>query len=569
MAAGALPVECDVLVIGSGAAGLTAALAASHRGLRVAVIEKEPVIGGTTALSEGMIWVPLSRHAREAGLDDTAEASLAYVEAAAGRHFNRGKAEAYVRNAASMLDFVEAHTAAYFTLACYSPDYHQELPGATVGKRAFNPGLFDGRKLGADFARLRWPLATTMLLGGMTVASADLPHFMKLRRSPGAAWHVARVTGRYVVDRLMGHRRGTRIANGNGIIGALVLALKERDISIATEARAVRLLKDGACVAGAEVTWSGATRAIIARKGIVLACGGFPGDMALQRQHYAHVAARKPHHSLAPSTNTGDGLRLALEAGAALDENVMQPAAWTPVSLVPLRDGSRIPFPHYVDRGKPGVIAVDPSGRRFTNEAEPYHRFVPSMVRACEADSEVAIHLIADRRALRRYGLGAVPPAPARIASYLRSGYLIEAANPASLGQRLGVDGTALANTIERFNAGAASGNDPAFGKGGSAFDRAYGDAEWKPNPCVGPLVEPPFYAVRIMPGDIATFLGLAADGTARVLDAAGRPIPGLYTAGNDMTTPFGGDYCAAGITIGAAMTFGYIAGCGLAGGAA
>lgn len=568
MTIGALAAECDVLVIGSGAAGLTSALAASHNGLRVAVIEKEPVIGGTTALSEGMIWVPLSRHARDAGLDDTAGAALAYVEAATGTHFNRSKAEAYVRNAAPMLDFVEKNTAANFTLARYSPDYHQELPGATVGKRAFNPGLFDGRRLGADFARLRPPLATTMILGGMTVASADLPHFMKLRRSPRAAWHVAHITGRYAADRLIGHRRGTRIANGNGIISALMLALRERGVGIATEARAVRLLKDGARVVGAEVMCSGTAKPISARKGVVLACGGFPGDITLQRQHYSHVAAGKPHQSLAPSTNTGDGLRLALEAGAVLDDNVMQPAAWTPVSLVPMRDGSRVPFPHYIDRGKPGVIAVDPRGVRFTNEAEPYHRFVPSMIRACEADPEVAIHLIADRRALRRYGLGTVPPAPARIAPFLQSGYLIEAADPQRLGRRLGIDGAALSRTIERFNADAASGKDSEFGKGSSAFDRAYGDAEWKPNPCVGPLAEPPFYAVRVMPGDIATFVGLAADAGARVLDAEGRPIPGLYVAGNDMTTPFGGDYCAAGITIGAAMTFGYIAGCELAGAA-
>lgn len=566
MTAFGLAGDCDVLVVGSGAAGLTAALAAAHHGLCVVVVEKEPVIGGTTALSEGMIWVPLSRHARESGLEDTAGAALAYVESAAGKHFHRSKAEAYIRHAADMLDFVETHTAASFTLARYSADYHQDLPGATVGKRAFNPGLFDGRRLGADFARLRWPLATTMLLGGMTVASADLPQLMKLRRSPHAAWHVARMTGRYAFDRLKGNRRGTRIANGNGIIGALVLALRERGVDVVTGVRAVRLLKEGLRVVGAEVAMNSGHRRIVARRGVVLACGGFPGDRDLIRQQYAHVAAGKPHYSLAPATNTGDGLRLALEAGAALDGHVMQPAAWTPVSLVPMRDGAHVPFPHYMDRGKPGVIAVDPRGRRFTNEAEPYHRFVPSMIRACQNDPEVAVHVIADRRALRCYGLGAVPPAPARIAPYLSSGYLIEATDPTSLGQRIGVDGAVLAETIKQFNAGAATGSDPEFGKGGSAFDRAYGDAAWTPNPCVGPLVEAPFYAVRVMPGDIATFLGLAADAQARVLDAAGQPIPGLYAAGNDMTTPFGGDYCAAGITIGAAMTFGYIAGSSLAG---
>ena len=220
-----------------------------------------------------------------------------------------------------------------------------------------------------------------------------------------------------------------------------------------------------------------------------------------------------------------------------------------------------MPFPHYIDRGKPGVIAVDLRARRFTNEAEPYHRFVPSMIRACQSDAEVAVWLIADARAVRSYGLGAVPPAPGRIGPFLRSGYLVAGNSPAALAEALGLEGAALARTIETFNCGARHGEDPEFGKGSTPFNRAYGDAAHTPNPCVAPLVEPPFYAVRVLPGDIATFIGLSTDACARVLDGSRRPIPGLYAAGNDMTSPFGGDYPAAGVTIGSAMTFGYIAG--------
>jgi succinate dehydrogenase/fumarate reductase flavoprotein subunit len=547
---------CDVLVVGSGAAGLTAALAAAAAGLSVIVAEKEPLLGGTTALSEGMIWVPLSRHAREAGVSDTREAAIAYSCAAAGNHADRARIEAYVDAAAAMLDFVEANAPVRFTLSRTSLDYHQHLPGATTGARAFNPGIVDGRILGGDFDRLRPPLATTMILGGMTLASSDLPHAYAMLRSPASFAHMAGLAIRHAADRLSGRTRGTRIANGNGLVGGLVSALAGRGVPLLTSTPVVALLREGDRVAGARLEGGAA---IHARKAVVLAAGGFPGDTDLRRAYFPHVAAGKPHHSLAPATNTGDGLRLALDAGAALDTRVSEPAAWTPVSLVPV-GGALVPFPHYVDRAKPGVIAVTRAGTRFTNEADPYHRFVPAMIAACARSPEVASFVVADHRALRRYGLGAVPPAPGRIGPFLRSGYLMRGESPAGLAAAAGIDPDGLAATIAAYNEAAARGEDPAFGRGSSAFNRAYGDASHGPNPCVAPLVTPPFYAVRMVPGDIATFVGLRCDGCARVLDAAGEVVDGLYAAGNDAVSPFGGDYPAAGITIGAAMTFGYVA---------
>ncbi len=552
--------ECDVLVVGSGAAGLTCALKAAHAGLAVTVIEKEPVIGGTTALSEGMIWVPLSDEARALGLADSREAAIAYLAAAAGAHVEPQRAAAYVDGAAEMLAFVHAVSQARFSLSAYSIDYHQELPGATQGARAFNPGLFDGRRLGADFRRLRRPLASTLILGGMTIASGDLPHFFAMRRSLRAALHVAGVTARYALDRLSGHARGTRIANGNGLIAALMLALKQKGVAIHTDTPALRLTRDGGRVAGAIVVADGAERAVAARRAVVLSCGGFPGSAPLRRRYYAHVAAGKPHHSLAPATNTGDGLALGLAAGGAMNEDLAQPAAWTPVSLVPQPSGAPVPFPHYIDRGKPGVIAVTRAGRRFANEADVYHRFVPAMIEACRAEAEVAVWLIADHRAVRRYGLGAAPPAPARLAPFLATGYLKRANDIAGLAAAAGIDAAALGATVAAFNRDAARGEDPQFGKGSSLYNRANGDAAHKPNPCLAPIVDPPFYAVRVVPGDIATFVGLRTDGCARVLDGDRAPVPGLYAAGNDAASAMGGDYPAAGITIGSAMTFGYLA---------
>ncbi|MFO1090826.1 MAG: FAD-dependent oxidoreductase [Hyphomicrobiales bacterium] len=547
--------ECDVLVIGSGAAGLTAALKAACEGLSVIVAEKEPVFGGTTALSEGMIWAPLA----DPTLPDTREAAIAFIRAAAGNHAEPERIAAYVDAAAEMLAFVQDNSPLRFTLAKYSIDYHQDLPGATKGVRAYNPGLYDGRRLGADFATLKSPLASTMLLGGMTVASADLPHFMRMRKSVPSAAHVAKVAGRYALDRLSGYRRGTRIANGNGLVAALYEALKARGVPVLLGARAAALATHDGRVTGA--AFEGARQGEIhARRGVVLACGGAPGSTSYQARFYPHVKQGKSHHSLAPSTNTGDGLALGEAAGGALNTTLAQPAAWTPVSLVPQRDGASVPFPHYIDRGKPGVIAVTRHGRRFTNEADVYHRFVPAMIEACRDDPEVAVWLIADHRAQRAYGLGAAPPAPARVAPFVASGYLKRADSIADLARACGIDPVVLETTVAAFNRDAARGEDPAFGKGSSVYNRANGDPEHQPNPCLAPIATPPFYAVKVVPGDIATFVGLKTDADARVLDAAGLPVAGLYAAGNDAASAMGGDYPAAGITIGSAMTFGYIA---------
>ncbi len=552
--------DCDVLVIGSGAAGLMAALKASASGLRVRVIEKEPVVGGTTALSEGMIWAPLSAEARSKGIADTREAAIAYIAAAAGRHAEPQRIAAYVDGAAGMLAFINASSGARFSLSSYSIDYHQDLPGATKGARAFIPGLIDGRRLGGDFKRLRNPLASTMLLGGMTVASGDLADFLAMRKSLKSALHVASVVARHGFDRLAGHHRGTRIANGNGLVAALMLALKQRGVEIETSTKAVKLIAAAGHVTAVIVETPSGGETISARRGVVLCCGGFPGDGELQRKYYAHVANGSPHYSLAPASNIGDGLRLAVEIGAALNEDLAEPAAWTPVSLVPQAKGPPVPFPHYIDRGKPGVIAVTRHGRRFTNEADVYHRFVPAMFRACAGEVDVGIWLLADHRAIRRYGLGAAPPAPARLSTFLANGYLKSGRTIEDLALAIAVDPQVLARTVAAFNQDAARGVDHEFGKGSTVYNRANGDPEYQPNPCLAPLVAAPFYAVRVVPGDIATFVGLKTDRFARVLTGDGKPITGLYAAGNDAASAMGGDYPAAGITIGSAMTFGYLA---------
>ena len=357
------------------------------------------------------------------------------------------------------------------------------------------------------------------------------------------------------------HPRGTRIANGNALIARMAKSAFEKGIELWLESPLVRLTQSGERVSGAIVNREGKEVEVVARRAVVLACGGFPGSAEMRSRHYRHVAAGKNHSPLAPAGNTGDGVRVAREVGGVLHVEQDQPAAWTPVSLVPQADGSRLPYPHFIDRCKPGYIAVDRRGGRFANEAESYHDFVQRMFAACEEDATVEAWLVCDHRALRRYGLGVVPPAPMPIGAHLRSGYLVRAATPAALAGELGIDKAGFERTLARYNEFAARGEDPDFGKGTNAYHRFGGDPLHKPNPNIAPIAAGPFYAVRLVPGDLGTFIGLSTDPHARVLDVNERPIPGLYAVGNDQASVMGGKYPGAGITIGPAMTFGYIAG--------
>lgn len=553
-------ITCDVLVAGSGAGGLAAAVVAADLGLDVIVVEKAPVFGGSTALSAGVAWVPDNRFMRAAGMEDSVETAMTYLANEVGNRLNRDVAEAYVRTAPEMHAWFEDNTRVAFEMQPKFADYHPEVDGAALGGRALVPHVFEGgRALGKRFRELRPPISTMMVFGGMMIARQDFRHMFRVGRSLRSTIYAARLAARYARDRLR-HPRGTRLSNGNALAAMLAASLFDRDMPLWLNAPVVELLQADGRVTGAVVAREGRRTNVTARRGVVLAAGGFPADEALKARLYDHVAAGAAHRSLPPETSSGDGLRLGQAAGATMAEDAEHPAAWTPVSLVPQKKGEPKPFPHFIDRAKPGVIVVNRRGRRFVNEACSYHDFVPAMLEACAGHKTIETYVVADHRAIRKYGLGAVPPFPDRLGPWLKSGYLVSGKTPAVLGARLGIDGSALAETIREFNGPAAAGADPAFAKGSTAYNWNYGDIAHKPNPCVAPLDQPPYYAIRMIAGDIGTFLGLRANASAQVLDRDDQPIPGLYTAGNDMTSVMGGTYPGAGITIGPAMTFGYIA---------
>ena len=551
--------ECDVLVAGSGASGFAAALTAAIDGLEVIMVEKAEVFGGTTCFSAGVIWIPSSRQAREAGITDDRDSVLDYLQAEAGNRLDRDKAESFTDNAASVLEWFEANSHLSYMLSPAWSDYHPGQPGASKGGRSLGPRPFDGRTLGKWFDKLRPPIKTTTILGGMMVGREDLPQFFTMTKKLSSATHVSKLFLRYAKDRLS-YSRGTRLSNGNALIAMLARSAFERGVKLLLKTPMAELTTESGRVSGAVVDAPEGRMTIRARKGVVLACGGFPANDELRARLYEHVAAGKNHQTLAPAENTGDGIKLGRMLNVAVVEGQAQPAAWVPISLVPQPDGTTIPFPHFIDRGKAGYIAVDKRGRRFINEAMSYHDFVPAMVEACRDDLEVHSYLICDTTAIRAYGLGAAPPLPGRLGPHIASGYIKQADTLAALAAQCGIDEQGLSRTVALLNEGALKGEDPEFGKGTDPYQRFNGSIGHGPNPCVAAIERAPFYAIRLVPGDIGTFIGMRTDAHARALDTAGQPVSGLYVVGNDAASFMGGTYPGAGITLGPALVFGHLA---------
>jgi succinate dehydrogenase/fumarate reductase flavoprotein subunit len=548
----------DVVVIGAGAGGMTAAAVAAAEGLSVLVIEKTEFVGGTTAWSGGMVWIPVNSKMKQAGIDDALPAAASYLAATVPKSENADLREIFLARGPEAIDYLEANTEVRLQPVKTYPDYYPEQPGSTAGGRVLEPVSFDGAELGKGFARLRPPLPEFTVFGGMMVNRLDIPHLRKVGRSLRSTLRALRLVSQYALQRLRASR-GTTLHLGNALAARLYASLLRRNVDILFGAGVEQLMIEGDAVTGVAIRDSSGIRSIIARKGVVLATGGFSHDAKLREQFFPGGAG--PVSATAPA-GTGDGLQVAMTAGASLNARVASPAYWVPASLFKRADGSQGVFPHTVtDRAKPGIIAVNASGRRFVNEALSYHEFVLAMLRDGNDAANRSFYLLCDRRFLWSYGLGRIQPFTLQVKRYVRSGELIEAPSVDALAEAIGVEKPALAKTLEKYNASARIGIDPEFGRGTTIYQRHLGDAGHAPNPCVAPIEQPPFYALRIYPADLGTAIGLKTDANARVLRKDGTVIPGLYACGNDMGSIMNGNYPGPGITLGPALTFGYIAG--------
>jgi succinate dehydrogenase/fumarate reductase flavoprotein subunit len=566
-------VDCDLLVIGAGAAGLSAAVTAAWHGLRVVVAEKDATCGGATAWSGGWMWVPLNPLARADGVVEDVEGPRTYLRNVLGDRFDPARVDALLAAGPHMVGFFENHTALQFVSGTWIADIQGHVPGAGTGGRSVGPKPFNGLMLRKELRdKLRPQLYETSFVGMGIMAGPDLQAFLHATRSPKAFLHAGWRVAFHVID-LAFHRQGMHLVNGQALIARLLKSADDLGVELLVSSPATGLIRaagtDGGpvgaavpgAVRGAVLDTPDGPLTVHAGRGVLLAAGGFPHDIARRRKLFPRTPTGTEHWTLAPGSTTGDGVSLGESVGGVFDTSLVSPVAWCPVSLVPYRSGRVGTYPHIVDRGKPGLIAVLADGRRFVNEADGYYDFVDAMIKAVPDGEEVAAWLICDHAFQRRYPFGMSKPFPVPVWPYVRSGYLRTGRTLDDLAAACGIDPLGLKRTVRQFNRHARDGEDPEFGRGTTPFNRGSGDPEHRPNPSLAPLERAPFYAIKVLPGSFGTFAGLKTDPQSRVLDSAGNPIPGLYAAGSDQASVMGGFYPSGGINIGPAMTFGYIAG--------
>jgi succinate dehydrogenase/fumarate reductase flavoprotein subunit len=546
-------IEVDVLVAGAGAAGMTAALVCALQGLDVLLCEKSSQVGGTTATSAGTIWVPGTKQAREAGFPDDIPEARRYLDSIIGAATD-DRREAYLTTGPELVDYLARNSEVKFSLYAKHPDYLSNRPGTTLAGRALAPLPFDGRLLGADFAKLRAPIGEFMALGGMMIGRDDIEPLARPFESVASFRRALSLLWRHATDRLR-YRRGTRLLMGNALAARLFYSLRQRKVPVWFNASVRELITADGRVTGAVLWVDGEIRRISARRAVVLATGGFGGSVERLNEY-----VRPPlKHAVAFAGARGEGMTVARVAGAAVEDDHAQPAFWTPVSETGWLAGGRGAYPHLaLDRAKPGLIAVNAAGRRFVDESVSYHEFVVGMHRSHETVPTIPAWLVCDRAFVERYGLGRVPPGERSWRKLIASGYLVEADSLNALAAKIKVDAAGLSDSVARNNRYTEAGVDEDFGKGSTDFDRHNGDPAHKPNPCVGRIGSAPYYAMAVYPSTLGSSVGLKADADGRVLSASGAPIPGLYACGNDMASIMRGHYPGPGITLGPGMVFAY-----------
>ncbi|MER7079054.1 3-oxosteroid 1-dehydrogenase [Saccharopolyspora kobensis] len=545
----------DVVVVGSGAAGMAAALTAALHGLDAVVVDKAAKFGGSTARSGGGVWIPNNHVLARAGITDTPEAARSYLAHIVGDTVSAERQEAFLDAGPRMLAELLPRTPLRMRWVPGYSDYYPEAPGGRLGGRSIEPAPLDGRLLGDLLADLEPDYGKAP--ANLVVTQADFRWLNLLVRHPRGPVRAVRVGLRWLLARALRRRM---LGRGQALAAGLRAGLRDAGVPVWLNTPLLDLQQEGDRVTGVVVERDGERRTLTARRGIVLAAGGFEHNEVMRKQHQRDPIGTE--WTVGAKANTGDAILAAQRLGAAVE--LMDDAWWGP--SVPLPGG---PWFCLAERTLPGCIMVNGHGERFANEAAPYVDAVHAMYGPGDGPARnMPTWLIADQRYRNRYvfaGLGPRQPFPGR---WYKHGAIQRASTLEKLAERIEVPAAALRRTVERFNGFARDGVDADFQRGTSGYDHYYGDPRNKPNPSLGALEVAPFYAVKIVPGDLGTKGGLATDVHARVLREDGTPIEGLYAAGNTSAAVMGHTYAGPGATLGPAMTFGYLAARHLATGA-
>lgn len=540
--------ETDLLVVGSGGGGMVAALVGKHLGLEVLVLEKGANFGGSTARSGGAIWIPNNYLLAEAGVEDSFEKARLYLSHTVGESSPQDLQDTYLRYAPKMLAWLRDHSCVQFQRTLGYADYYPERPGGVPESRSLEPVPFNGRLLGVERSRLLKPMAEAP--GGLAITGSDYQK-LGMMVSTWAGKQLALSAGlRWVGQQLSGERPLTM---GQALAARLRYAMMLAGIPLWLETPMEDLIIESERVVGVLAKRAGQRLRILAHRGVVLAAGGFAHNPGMRQKYLPQPTSTE--WTVACKTNTGDAIQAGMQLGAAV--RLMDDAWWGPTSRPPGEE----PFFHVGERAYPGAVIVNQAGKRFVNESAPYIDVIHAVYENhCEQSAHIPGYFIFDQHYRNRYMFGLLFPILPIPRRYFENDYFQRSQSIEGLANECGIEAAGLADTVSRFNQFARSGRDLDFGRGESAYDRYYGDPTVHPNPNLAPLVKPPFYAVKLWPGDLGTKGGLVTDTHARVLQEDGTAIPGLYAIGNTMASVMGDSYPGAGATIGPAMTFGYLA---------
>lgn len=552
-------VEYDVVVVGSGAGGMTAAIRAHDLGLSVLMIEKAPVYGGTSATSGGGLWIPCNHLMEDVGVSDNQADALAYLRSLGGNDVPEANIRAFVDSGRQMLRWLHDATEVRYIAMPHYADYYQEQPGARPGARSIDPVPYDARRLGREFLQMQAQHRQVRVMGLIGYTNSE--GAVLLAKAPGWQKLVASLVWRYLSD-IPGRirsMRSRRLTMGNALIGGLRKAMKDRGIPLWLNSPARDFLVEDGRVAGVEIGHDGAAAIVRAKHGVIVASGGFEHDQALREAHLPQPTDKR--WSAASPANRGDMLKAGQAIGAAT--SLLSEAWWSPTITLPGEDRARALF---TERSMPGAIVVNGEGKRFFNESTGYTAAAQAMF----MPGNLPAFLIFDARYHREYPFGPLLPKGMHLnwmqKASVRRDLLTRSSTIAGLAIRLGLNPATMEATVERFNGFAKCGVDEDHHRGENSYDLIYGDVRVSPNPCLAPIAKPPFYGIEIHAGDIGTKGGLATDEEARVLDETGQPIPGLYAVGNVSASMTGRHYPGAGATLGPAMTFAFRAANHLAG---